>query len=184
MNDLPPFVRAERDSLLKEIESAFDGVTRAGGVSWQEAEIADNYGSPRAVERVRGKDTDTRWQDLLDEESDFQESGIGYWPFLDAIGFRYYLLAAMVWSVRLGHDVMIAFPLTSHGTGHGWPGDRWTLLNLRQRRCVKRFLWYMDVVEACTWWTQNWASSSEWRQALDWYWKDIPDEDDPMASRP
>ena len=57
MNELPHFIRIEQAALITEIEDAFDGFSRQGGVSWAEAEIADGYGSIRTVERVRGRRT-------------------------------------------------------------------------------------------------------------------------------
>ncbi len=179
MNSPSSFVRMEREGLIAEIEAAFDGVSREGGVSWTEAEIADAYGDVRIAAFVW--DGDTRWQDLLDERANFPGSGIGVWSFLDAVGFRYYLPAAMTLSARSGHDETVCWPLTLQVSDHGsYPGALWSLLDLRQRRCVKRFLQYMVVVEALDWLD----SGNQWSSALASYWKAIPDEDEPPPGSP
>ena len=109
--DLPPFVLAERDALLAEIHEAFPGGSRQGGVSWSEADVIDDYGSPDQRAAARARDRDTRWQDLVDDPN-WNPSDGGHWSFLDAIGFRYYLPAAMVLAVRQGYDAGILFHLT------------------------------------------------------------------------
>jgi hypothetical protein len=169
---LPPFVLAERDALIAEVYEAFAGVSREGGVSWKEAEIADAYGRVQSGAHVY--DADTRWQDLLDAKANFPGSGIGVWPFLEAVGFRYYLPAAMTLSVRSGNDETICFPLTLQTDRlDAFPGTLWSLLNLRQRQCVKRFLHYMTVIDALGW---QLRFGSDWAAALESYWQAIPDE--------
>ena len=185
MGHLPPFVLAERDALINEIETAFDGISREGGVSWVDAMVADACGDERAGQHVQSANRDARWQDLLAEGVEFPGDGIGVWPFLDAIGFRYYLPAAMILTIVSGNDATVCFPLTlESGSPSSWPRDRWTLLNLRQRRCVKRFLQYMNVVEAFAWTLRSDWNANEWGRALDLYWKDIPVEDAPKGPPP
>jgi hypothetical protein len=89
------------DELLDVIEKAFDGVEREDGVTLHEAVVIDNYGSQEEFEKAGSYDTETRWQDV--SENDLAENP-QFMTFLDAKGFRYYLPAAMSWSIRHGVD--------------------------------------------------------------------------------
>lgn len=83
--------------LIEEITAAFDGVSRDGGVSLSESWVIDNYGSEEMRAEARKQDTDTKWQDVPDE--DICE-GYQCLTFLDTIGFRYYIPAYIVWFLR------------------------------------------------------------------------------------
>jgi len=171
--DLPPFVAAERDALLAEIYEVFPGGSRQGGVSWSESVVIDLYGSPEERAEARAKDRDTRWQDVLDDPNWNPDRGVGGWSFLDAIGFRYYLPAAMVLAVRQGWDVGILFYLNlPEGDLREWKHDKWSMLNLRQRLCVRRFLQYMGIVSA---WRKAEDDEYGWFDALRSYWGKISD---------
>lgn len=86
----------ERDSILKEIDVAFAGVTREGGISWSEAVALDNYGTDEECQEARAKDKDISWKELVTDPHWRPLPGVGGFSFLDAIGFRYYLPAAMI----------------------------------------------------------------------------------------
>lgn len=166
MSELPPFVLAERDALLEEIQAAFDGVGRQGGVSWSEAVVLDYYGTAEECAKARAKDQEARWQDLPENPAWDPETGVGGWSFLDAIGFRYYLPAAMVVALRRGWDDAITFHLLLRDDDlREWTQDKWTLLSLRQRLCVKRYLQYLGVVTAILR-----CGDNEHFEALDLYW--------------
>jgi hypothetical protein len=77
------------DEIIDEINRAFDGVTREGGVSFHEADVIDNYGSKQERTKARKLDTDECWQDV--PEKDIENDCI--LSFLDPIGFRYYMAA-------------------------------------------------------------------------------------------
>ncbi len=180
MDELPPFVRAERDSLLKEIDAAFAGVTREGGVSWSHSAVIDAYGGwPLEPEH------DVRWHDLVDDPDWNPSPGLGGFGFLDAVGFRYYLPVQMIRCVHDGRDEgNIPFSVRLEGPEDALPSrerEQWSLLDLRQRRCIKRFLQYMNTVNpfGC-----DDSSFSRWDRALDGYWKGVPDEDELTASPP
>jgi hypothetical protein len=179
--ELPPFVRAEREALLAEIQEAFPGGSRQGGISWSEAAVLDMYGSPEECAAARSGDRDARWQDLLESPQRRHEPGIGGWSFLDAISFRYYLPAAMVLSIRQGDDVGIRFHLQlPEGELRSWRHDKWSLLNLRQRLCVKRFLQYMAVVDG---FRMEEDETYGWTAALTSYWGRVA-EDEPETIPP
>ncbi len=114
MENYTPNYEARKAALIEEIIAAFDGVSREGGVSMSEAEVIDDYGSDKKRAAARLSDTDTRWQDVSDEQLALN------WPltFFDPIGFRYYLPAYMIYHLRwiddyieMGDDA----PLKSYG---------------------------------------------------------------------
>lgn len=142
-------MRAERDALLAEIELAFEGVTREGGVSWSETEVLDNCGTPAECAAARALDKDMSWKVVALNPGWEKDPVVGSWSFLDPIGFRYYLPAAMVYSVKVDENQDFLYHLN--------PGDdsltqhriqKWSLLTHRQRLCVKRYLEYMGVYGA------------------------------------
>jgi hypothetical protein len=86
-----------KQAVIKEITAAFDGVSREGGVSWNEAWVIDDYGTDRQRAKARKKDTETRWQDVPERDIAYGSSCLS---FFDEIGFRYYLPAYIVWCLR------------------------------------------------------------------------------------
>jgi len=61
---------------------------------------------------------------------------------LDADGFRYYLPAAMTRRLRSGFDEGIVFHLTLPDSGElrDYTLEQWSLLNMSDQICVRRFL--------------------------------------------
>jgi hypothetical protein len=86
-----------KQALMEEITAAFDGVSRENGVSLSEAWVIDDYGSDEERAEARKEDTETRWQDVPDEDIAY---GYSCLSFLDEIGFHYYIPAYMVWYLR------------------------------------------------------------------------------------
>ena len=84
-------------TIIQEITDAFDGVSREGGISLHEAEEIDCRGTPEQFAAARWLDTDQRWQDV---PGTWLEEFPSVPFFLDPIGFRYYLPAYMIWSLR------------------------------------------------------------------------------------
>ena len=87
----------DREALFAQIAAAFDGVSRAGGVSLREGEVLDCYGSDKKRERARRQDIEKRWQDVPNADIVLYRSSLF---FMDAIGFRYYLPAFMSYVLR------------------------------------------------------------------------------------
>jgi len=175
MLDLPAELEAEREALIKEIYSVFDGVSRKGGVSWSEAEVHDGYGSDAELRAARKRDFDRNWPELLDDEQWNPLGAIGGFIFLDAIGFRYYLPAAMIHTARHGGESGLAashLTLTRATKPRGFRErdlqlEKWSLLNDRQRHCVARFIRYMiAAAEAAA----DYYSVAEWETAYERYW--------------
>lgn len=148
---MPPTREELRDAVLREIEIAFDGVSREGGVSLHEADVIDNHGTPAERDAARALDTETRWQDV--PLGDIRKY---YWilSFLDPIGYRYYLPAYMTWSLQnlasprdtTSIDATI-FSLTRADDEkyEEWELDRFKLFTPEQAKAIVAFLRYMEA---------------------------------------
>ena len=90
-------LRERTATIIAEIEAAFDSVSRDGGVSLHQADAIDDYASGTEQEEARKIDRDSRWQDVPDDQIAAHCDALS---FLDAIGFRYYIPAFMVWMLK------------------------------------------------------------------------------------
>jgi hypothetical protein len=88
---------SRRAALVAEISTAFDGVSRKGGTTLHEAEAMDDWKSPEEQRAARRLDPETRWQEVPDADIYACCSALS---FLNEEGFRYYLPAFMVYSLR------------------------------------------------------------------------------------
>lgn len=142
-----PNYEERKAALIEEIIAAFDGVSREGGVSLSEADVIDDYGSDTKRLAARLSDTDTRWQDVPDEQL------AGHWPisFLDPIGFRYYMPAFLLYCLRHSNEYgeNESYELDYHlslSRGRDKDGldeyslSRFRLLTSAQSRAIARFL--------------------------------------------
>jgi len=147
-------------ALLAEIEAAFAGVSREGGVSLHEAKAIDDYATREAQLAARSKDGETCWQDVPEDDIARHDS---IFSFLDDIGRVYYLPAYMSWLVRTGYATQsnsadaVLFALD--------PCHQWRdLLTPTQSKAVAAFLLYVYEVldEKC--------EPSAAKESLDSYW--------------
>lgn len=164
----------EREEIQKArvidlISRAFSGVTRDGGVSLHEADIIDGYGSAEKRVAARKLDTESGWQAVPDRDIEYYNSILS---FLDPIGFRYYIAAYMVWSLknfRISESVtsdftIYAFAMDGHQNMKDWKMSRFSILSEAQSTAVYEFLRFMqDFGEGD-------ADSSVARQAINQYW--------------
>jgi len=173
MTKVSGHLQTERDALIEEIHAAFWSVTREGGVSWSEATVIDDCGSKRKRDEARARDVDSSWVQLTSDDEWVAGPGIGGWSFLDPIGFRYYLPAAMIKMIEVGHA---AFPCNSLDivllADSDYRQNQFSLLDERQRRCVARFIKHMIAWEEEIW-RPKWPDyeATGWRKARDGYWK-------------
>jgi hypothetical protein len=166
---MPPTPEEHRDAVIREIEAAFDGITREGGVSLHEADVIDNYGTPAERDAARALDTENRWQDV--PAGDIRTY---HWvlPFLDPIGYRYYLPAYMTWSLTnlnsprdtTSIDATI-FSLTrgEDEKYEEWELDRFKTFMPVQSKAIGAFLRYLEAHAGGTL-----AASA--KRALERYW--------------
>jgi hypothetical protein len=135
--------------ILSLIEGSFAGVTRIGGVSWRETNVIDDYGSEEERLAARLQDKDECWQDVV-KAPPWLEAW-GSFSFIDPIGFRYYLPAAMTVAIvnrELTYEIGLEFHLTLPRLAlRSFTLEKWSLLNDAQRVCVARFLLYMMAKE-------------------------------------
>ena len=166
-------LQSEHQAVIEEIHAAFADVSREGGVSWSEAEVRDRCGTDEERAAARAKDIDRHWSDLIDN-SEWQDTGIGGFSFLDPIAIRYYLPAAMIRTMNDDWNGDLTFRLTipanpSNPRHHLRRGNfalgSLSLLDDRQCRCIARFIKYMIARDET-------ASDfeSEWRNVYESYW--------------
>lgn len=83
------------EDLVELIKLEFAGVTREGGVSWTEADAIDAGGASDIFILAKMKDIESNWIDLIADPHWEIFEWSSNWSFLDDIGFRYYVPAAM-----------------------------------------------------------------------------------------
>lgn len=137
-----PFFSTEAPAIICKIKEAFRGVSREGAMSWSRSQIADNYGSVEGLYLFNDKDE--CWEDLVDDSDWRPEDFGGGFPYLDPIGARYYLPAALLKSIKQGQDAGIQFWLEHDPkeTYH-YVRVRWSLLDQQQIMTVIDFTIFM-----------------------------------------
>ena len=131
-----------KSALLAEIEAAFAGVSRDGGISLHEAAAIDGYALPEQRAAARLRDQESRWQDVPDEHIVRNDS---VFSFLDDIGRAYYAPAYMSWLVRTGYATQSNSAdaiLFAFDPCHAWE----RILTPAQRKAVAGFLLYVYEV--------------------------------------
>ncbi|MCX5688271.1 MAG: hypothetical protein NTV94_00510 [Planctomycetota bacterium] len=131
-------------ALLGEIVEAFGTVHRRGGRSWTDAMALDLMGVPHVDFPVAYREDDCSWLDVADDAGWDPYRGIGGWPFLESIGFRYYLAAAMYRAVRTGESGGLAhqMELPFDTKAKRRLLDRW-ILDAHQQRVALRVAEFM-----------------------------------------
>ena len=101
-----------KEELIEQIKVAFEGVTREGGVSWSEADAIDDYALPELRAAAKASDLDENWMEVAIDANWRIDDFDSNWSFLDDIGFRYYIPAAMMRHLVLDKDVLEPIRLT------------------------------------------------------------------------
>jgi len=96
MSDESEF-ESRRNTLIADIAAAFAGVSREDGTTLHEADARDDWKSPEEQRAARKLDPEARWQDVTDENIFACCSALS---FLDEKGFRYYVPAFMICSLK------------------------------------------------------------------------------------
>jgi hypothetical protein len=109
---LRPDLEQRRLELIEHLFAEFKDVSRAGGVSWTQTFVMDDYGSDEEVARAANEDTDTNWIDLARGDAWFLGIPETPWSFLDPVGTRYYIAAAMLLDLErgttTGHEYLLS----------------------------------------------------------------------------
>ena len=132
------------NGLLRMLNRAFEASTRVGGRSWTDAIALDLMGVPGKDFAVTHRDDDRSWRDVVRDPGWDPDSGMGGWPFLDGIGFRYYLAAAMGRVLDGGEVSCLAwqFRRPLKGASRRRFDDRW-ILDPAQHEVAMRFAAFM-----------------------------------------
>ena len=88
----------DREQLISEIKDAFRGVTLEDGVSLNMCKYKDSGGSAKKYLELAKNDERNDWTALL--EGDLLTRFQVTFSFTDGKGFRFYLPAYMIWSLR------------------------------------------------------------------------------------
>lgn len=136
------------DEIIAAIRAAFARVPR-GAVTIHEAEVIDSYGSDDERAAARRLDTEARWERVPDADIEACTTALCH---LDPAGWRYYLPAYMVWSLRyyrvndsiVSDFTIYAFnPYSADPSMREYKMERFRLLDAAQSRVVCRFLRHM-----------------------------------------
>lgn len=112
-------------------------------MSWSESVVIDNDGSDEERAAARATDTETRWEDLVDDPTWNEEVGVGGFSFLDPIGFAYYLAPAMIRATRSGEGEELVYHLS---IDNPWKKNKILSIQSAQARAVARFVRFMVLV--------------------------------------
>lgn len=163
------------EDVANAIYHAFAGVSREGGISLHEALILDYSGTFDSTNRkhraMKSKDRDQDWVEVPEADIAAGYQGL---CFVDAIGFRYYLPAYIIWSLKnFGSRTSDTAQWTLYALGRGTTRSRWedfeeklSLFTVEQRTAVAQFLRYM-LMNA-----RDEIDEHNARQSYENYWKD------------
>lgn len=144
-----PAYEQRKLALIEEITAAFDGISREDGVTLHEATVIDDYGSLEERAEARKEDTETRWQDVPEDDIRFTDAVLS---FLDLKGFHYYIPAYLVWYLRnmdsqepgywsnTFEDVIFHLTVPDDNARDDYYLSRFRLLTLQQSKAIARFL--------------------------------------------
>ena len=152
-----------RQTLIAEIETAFSDVRRGNGITLHQARVLDDYGDQEKQLKAREKDQDSRWQDVPSKTiQDLYDACF----FLDAEGFRYYLPAYMIETLR--EDRHSGYPVGDWIVEDICRKDRRSdlrLLSESQMRVVAKFVEF--VADR---WDEGWADAATAAKGLRKFW--------------
>ena len=130
-----------KENVLKEIRSAFSGVSLCNGIGLWEAQAIDDYESKEAQDRNREKDEKEDWSLLSSEDLQRCHSSLS---FFDADGMRFHLPAYIVASI----DNQVDDPIFSLTHLSDYSKSQLTTLNQVQRRAIAAYLkWCLEKEE-------------------------------------
>ncbi|MCP4354175.1 MAG: hypothetical protein GY793_00820 [Proteobacteria bacterium] len=102
------------------------------------ARAIDDYVSSDKYEALREKDNEEKWQDISDKDVETYNDIL---PFLDPVGFRYYIPRYMLWTLNnyTVSDLSIS-DLTIYAFSECF--EEWQILNAEQKVACLEFLKY------------------------------------------
>lgn len=166
----------DKEELISEIRSAFDGVTLDGGVSLDEARIMDNYGreGPREpLAQIPGNKITHDWSRISSEVL----GNFDCVAFLDEKGLRYYLPAFLL-HILENYDpssMMTIGTLSALYPKNETQESNLSALDDQQRKAIALFmrflpeiveLWGEDVPKVQRAYTKYWSKYLVQRESL------------------
>lgn len=127
--------------LIQEIHLAFAGVELGDGVSWREADVLDDYGSPDERNQARNQDEKKDWTRVPDELiGDLQYQSV--LPFLDKWGLRFYIPACMIFALKnyATSSSLIVHSIVYRLTDQTNVVALKEILTVQQQQCIIQFL--------------------------------------------
>jgi predicted negative regulator of RcsB-dependent stress response len=152
-----------RDRLIRQIESAFDGVQLGDGVSLHEAEAIDDNLSEQECAAARKLDRESRWQDVPDAAIRDHSSSL---YFMDEFGTWFYLPAYMIWSLK---NYTISDSLSISHAASKLKSCRAGQFTQQQCQAIQAYLQFLAAE----------YQDPDAQEALQDYWADIDNE--PLA---
>ncbi len=134
-------------------------------MSWRESDVIDDCGTPEQQAAARDLDRESSWEALVDDPTWRHEGGGGSFCFLDPIGFRYYIAAAVVRCARLGYGEQIGYALEIDGE---FTRKKVSLLTMGQNRAIARFVRFMIATHAAE---GDEIYGASWKAAYQKHWK-------------
>tara|TARA_R110002072_G_scaffold271010_1_gene430802 strand:- start:16164 stop:16799 length:636 start_codon:yes stop_codon:yes gene_type:complete len=92
-------LRVRRDRLIDQIHTVFKDVKLGDGITLCEAGAIDSYGTDKELALAREMDQDIHWTQV---DIEYADPGSSAMFFVDAAGFRFYLPAYLVYTLK--HD--------------------------------------------------------------------------------
>lgn len=148
IRDQKSFWKSKALNVVAEIQVAFKDVKRGDGVTLHEADVIDNYGSAKERKAARKLDSEDGWQSVPSKDIEKY-----YWilSFLDPTGYRYYLPAYMVWTLKnyetndsIDSACSTVYSLNIDATNKAelrqYHLERFERFNQSQSRAIARFL--------------------------------------------
>jgi Cysteine-rich CPCC len=134
-----------RLALITEITTAFDSVTREDGISLHAAQALDDWNSMEEAQKIgREKDSESRWQDVPDKWIEY----FHVFPYFDDKGFRYYIPAYMIWSLKYyetSNSASVSSTIYVLENSDGYYSRHFELFNTTQLQAVEAFLKFMKL---------------------------------------
>ena len=152
--------KVQADILIERIQDAFKDVALEDGITIHEADLEGVYRDDSVRVAARAKDPETSWQEVPDSKIYYHTS----LNFFDIKGWRFYLPAYMIWSLK---NWRTTDSLSSDSTiwalkdrGFGSKSERFSALNEEQSKVVLAFLQHHE----------RYSGEPDARESIDSYW--------------
>ena len=133
----------DRDELISELESAFEGVTLGEGIGINQAMAIDSCAGSRGLQIAKSFDSWKDWKDIPDEAMEHGQAAL---CFMDAEGLRFALPAYMRYCLRhFEYSGYLTVDATIYALARGMTPSKGELLELtqEQKEVIAEFLKFL-----------------------------------------